>query len=274
MVTNASERDRQLRPPEVQLEFFRTRLGRLQPKLVLEAFNADLARTNLNVMWAALRDTEALVQSTKRPPKDPRAAVLARYERAAAAIAQLFPVFFVFESAWRTYVATRLNLIYGGESWWHGVRDLLAQKGDVTGVANLGTRPARGEVVRTLAHIIGGVQRPSDLTTTFELLEIATLRHLEDLIDRHWSDMAHPFSETQALGRPTSDQFGKLFARVRKARNDAYHHRVVSGREDVVSAAEQLVDLLNIHMGDRLAGIAAVQPAPLKFKVLAIERHQ
>ena len=46
--------------------------------------------------------------------------------------------------------------------------------------------------------------------------------------------------------------------RVRKARNDAYHHRVVEGRTEVVSAAERFVDLLNIHLGDREAGIQGV----------------
>lgn len=262
-----------MRPPEFQLEFFRTRLGRLQPKAVLDAFNTDLARTNLDVMWAALRDTEALVQQTKRAPKDPRAAVLARYERAAASIAQLFPVFFVFESAWRTYVSTRMVLIHGGEGWWYEVRDLIKQGVSVPEVATLGTRPARGEVVRTLVHILSGTARPADLTTTFELLEVASLKHLEVLIDRHWSDMAHPFTSTPLLGRPTSDRFRNLFVRVRKARNDAFHHRVVSGREEVVNAAEQLLDLLDIHLGERVTGISGVHLAPLTFKALAEARH-
>lgn len=260
-------------PPEQQVEFFRNRLGRIPSRLEQQAFQTELARLNLNVMWAALKATEAVAQQTKRAPKDPRAAVLAQYERIAAAIAQLFPVFFIFESAWRPYVAARLLLIHGGEGWWHDVRDAVARGDDPYAVSTLGTRPARTEVVKSLVHILGALSQPGRLNTTYELVEEASLSHLEFLIDRHWTEMSHPFSRTIALGTATSQQFGALFKRVRRARNDAYHHRVVSDRAAVLAAAEQLVDLLDIHLETRVMGITNSGLPQLLFKVLKETRH-
>jgi hypothetical protein len=262
-----------VRTPDEQLEFFRTKLGKTQPRQPLDLFRADLMRSNLDVMWAALKAAEAFVQRTKRAAPDSRQAVLHNYDVAAAAIAQMYPVFFVFESAWRTYVATRLDVIYGGRDWWHGVRDLVAQGADTSCVATLGTLPARPSVVRLLTQILSMIPRPSDLETTFELTEQATLKGLEGLIDHHWTDMSQPFTDTMSLGRTTSTQFLSLFKRVRDARNDAFHQRVVANRADVVKAAEQLVDLLNVHMGDRVAAIAGAKVAPLQFTVVREKRH-
>jgi hypothetical protein len=259
--------------PGRQIEFFRTRLGRIQPKLQVDQFRADLARLNLEVLSSALLQTEAIAQSTKRAPKDARAAVLAQYERTAASIAQLFPVFFVFESAWRSFVAARLPLIYGRDDWWHPVREAVLRRTNPLSVKTLGSPQARSEVLKTVAHVLGAVPDPSRISTTYELVAEATLGHVETLIDRHWTEMSHPFTPTTALRKPTSKQFGDLFKKVRRARNDAYHHRVVSDRRGVIRAAEQLMDVMDLHLGERVRGIHDVQLPALPFEVLKESRH-
>jgi hypothetical protein len=256
-----------------QLEFFRTRFGRIQPKLQLETFKLDLARLNHDVMSAALRQAEAIAQSTKRAPSNARLAVLGQYQRITASIGQLFPVFFLFESAWRSYVAMRLSLVYGGETWWHDIRDAVAQGADPSRVTLLGGKPAKPEVVTITSRILSAAPLPGDLSTTYDLIAEAGLGQVGRLIERHWMDMSMPFSSTAALGLPTLEKFESLFAKVRNARNDAYHHRVVSERMGVVQAAEQLLDLLNIHLGDRVKGINDVQLQPLTFTVFKEVRH-
>lgn len=256
-----------------QLEFFRTRFGRMPTKLQLDIFRADLARLNLDIMSAALKQAEAVVQSTKRPPRDVRLAVLAQYEWIVASIGQLFPVFFIFESAWRSYSAARLSLIYGGDHWWHDVRDAIAQKRDPLLVTKLGGFHAKREVVILVSRILAPVPSPATLTTTYDLMAESTLAHVEKLIGRHWTDMASPFSGPARLNVPTLGRFEALFTKVRRARNDAYHHRTVSDRAGVVSAVEQLLDLLDLHLGDRVASLGAVQLPALSFKLTKEARH-
>jgi hypothetical protein len=256
-----------------QLEFFRTRFGRMPTRLQLDIFRADLARLNLDVMSAALKQAEAVVQATKRPPRDVRLAVLAQYDRILASIGQLFPVFFIFESAWRSYAAARLPLIYGQDDWWHGVRDAVAQKKDPLTLTNLGGLPAKREVLVIVSRILASVQSPGSLSSTYDLMAEATLGQIEKLIGRHWSDMSSPFSGSAGTIVLTWGRFEALFAKVRRARNDAYHHRTVSDRAGVVSAAEQLVDLLDLHLGDRVISLDALQLPPLAFNVLREARH-
>lgn len=262
-----------MRSPSEQLEFFKTKLGKTQPKLPLGLFEKDIMRCNLDVLWAALKAEESFVQRMKRANPDSRAAVLRNYHVTSALIAQLYPVFFVFESAWRTYVATCLDEIYGTDDWWHGVRDLVAQGADPMSVATLGRLPARSLVTKEVGYILSTVALPSGLESTYALTNHATMKSLEILIDSHWREMSVPFTATMSLGKPTSSVFQALFKRVRDARNQAFHQRVVTDRGAAVKAAEQLMDLLDVHLGDRVKAIAEATVAPLEFTVIREARH-
>lgn len=257
-----------------QLEYYRTRFGRLITRSQLQQFSSDLARCNLDVMSAALKQAAAAATSSGRPPRDVRLAVLSQYDRIAASITQLFPVFFVFESAWRSYVAAGLDAVYGSGDWWHVLRDLVAQGADTSAIASLGGRPVSAELVRTVVHALGGVAGGCGrLASTYEFVEEASLGHLEKLIQGHWSALGAGLNQGTALGPPTWGRFESTFRRVRRARNDAYHHRVVADRATVVAAAEQLLDLLDVHLGTRVASISGVALPPLQFKVGPQERH-
>jgi hypothetical protein len=256
-----------------QLEFFRTRFGRAPTRAQLDQFRADLARLNLDVMETALRQAERIAQDRKRAPQDLRLAVLGQYDRLVSSIGQLFPIFFAFESAWRSYVSTRLSLIYGSEDWWHCVRTVVSRDDPLSSVGSLNGRPAVPEVVTVVSRILKATPQRHRLATTYDLIEEATIGQVEKLIERHWSDMAAPFSNTAALGIPTSATFLALFSRVRNARNQAYHHRVVSDISAAVHAAEQLLDLLDFHLATRVAPIAASQLPPLTFAVFKEARH-
>lgn len=258
---------------EAQLDFYRTRFGRVPTRVQIDQFRADLARVNLAVMAAALRQTERIALDRKRPPQDVRLAVLGQYDRLVASVGQLFPVFFAFESAWRSYASARLSLIYGSEHWWHGVRDALASNRHLSTVARLNGRTAIPEVVTVVSRILNASPQRDRLMTSYDLIEEATIGQVEKLIERHWSDMASPFSSTTSLGNPTSAAFLALFSRVRKARNQAYHHRLVPNASAAVSAAEDLLDLLDVHLGTRVAPIAAAQLPPLSFTVFKEARH-
>lgn len=259
--------------PDVLVAFFCHKLGRMIPKALRETFEADLARTNLELMAAALLKAEAIALIASRPMKDPRAVVLANYERIVGEISQLFPVFLTFESAWRSYVTQRLTVIYGGDDWWRELRDRLEAGLDTSQVGQLGTRPASFQKVKLVSYILENSSNRSDITTSTQLLQSASLKNLEDLIDLHWSDMSDGFSDMSLNSNLTSGGFRERFAVVRKARNDAYHHRTVSQRPKLLAAAEQLLDLLDMHLGARVEGIAKLDLPELSFNIVRTDRH-
>lgn len=257
-----------------QVRFFRSRLGRILPGLQADLFAADLTRANLDVMDAALKQVAAAATAAGSPPRDARAAVWAEYDRRLAEIAQLFPVFFTFESAWRSLMAVLLAGHYGADDWWQPIRASVLAGRPASTVAMLGGAPARPEVVDTVARMLRPMGRSlAHVSGSYGLLQAGTLGNVETLIERHWSTVRSALRTTTAVGSPTLAQFMVMFGRVRNARNDAYHHRVVAQRVRVVAAAETLLDLVDVHLGDHVVRVEAVHPAPFTLQVGREPRH-
>ncbi|WP_343698943.1 hypothetical protein [Caulobacter sp.] len=258
---------------QLLLDTFRYRLGGTRPVLEVERFEADLYRSNHALMKAALLEAQSIA-ARLGPAKDVRAAVLALYDTRLAEIAQMFPVFFVFESAYRAFTAARLTAVYGDDLWWDPVRQALLAKSDPQSVPALGGRPAKRDVIDALSHLLKGLKDPGmrQLRGTYDLLEAGTLTHVGRLISSHWTDIEPVFSQSGPLPL-TSANFSDQFNKVRNARNDAYHHRLIRDRVKVAAIVERLLDLLDVHLGDRLDRLAKVQVAGLPVHVPQVPRH-
>jgi hypothetical protein len=260
--------------PESLLEEFRTRLGRTQLPSQVELFQGDLFRCNLNIMAAALMEVRAVTSRTGVVPSDARSTVLNTYAVKVAEISQLFPLFFVFESAFRSFAAARLRLIYGEELWWEPIRNALLNSRPLAAVHRLGRCGARRDVKDTVAHLLRGMgPGVMAIRTTYDLLEGGTLAHVERLIDQHWTDMSQVFHTAPGATRLRSSAFRERFSVVRNARNDAYHHRTVAGRPRMVAFAEQLLDLIDINLAARMHEVAAARLPPLPFSLALEDRH-
>lgn len=259
-----------------QAAFFRTQLGATLPPLQVAAFEADLVRANLEFMDPALQQVAAAAAAAGSPPHDARKAVWAEYHRRVAEVDRLFPVFFTFESAWRALTGEVLKARYGGsDAWWHPVRAAVQAGAGSVRLGFLGGVPARNDVIRRVENLLRN-QPPSSraaLATSYDLVGAGTLGDVGWFIDNHWGAVASVFS-APAGGAPTSTQFAALFRRVREARNDAYHHRPVPSPKKVVDAAERLLDLIDVHLGTRVAAVAASTPAPFAFALPLQPRHR
>ena len=258
-----------------QLKFFQSNFGKRPTPNEVAAFKIELQRANLDVMADALRQAEAVAKRVNRPPPDIQSAVLAQYDRIVALNSQLFPVFFVFESAFRTLLADALDAYYGAEDWWHSVRDGIERGDEEADVyAEAGSAMPR-EVVRAIFWMLHAQrQRLKDVQSTYDLMKGAPLYDLGVLLDRHWSLFAGLIGRSVAGGPPTRADFGALFTKVRRARNDAFHQLVVKDRPKVLSAAERLLDLIDIHLGERVARINGVVKPDLVFPLFKEGRHQ
>lgn len=258
-----------------QLQFFRTRFGKKPSRLEEQEFQEDLSRLNLDFMQVALLETAAIATRQNRPPRDVRRTILDRYERLVALDAQLFPVFFIFESAWRTVLAGALDAIYGADDWWHPVRDAVERGADTAMVNSFNGIRVAPEVVRTLNHILGKAPGAlANVVSTYDLLELATLFDIGKLIERHWSDLTPVMNAQLAGGPPRWAAFDALFRRIRHARNAAFHHRVVADRAAVAAAAERLLDVIDVHLGARVLALQQVVVPPLQFSLFKEPRHR
>lgn len=255
------------------LETFRVRLGATQSSVQVTLFQADLARANLDVMRAALREVQSIA-GRAGAPRNARDAVVARYNTHLAEIAQFFPVLFIFESAFRSFTAARLSLAYGDDQWWQPVRDAVVQGRDPLTLRRLGNLSARRDVIDTVAHLVRSMGRnAAGIATCYDLLEGGTLAHVERLIASHWSLIGSALRQPQVPAPVTAAGFGDLFKIVRNARNDAYHHRMIGNRARAIGIAERLLDMLDISLATRIQALDAATIAPLPFAIQTQSRH-
>ncbi|MEY2926439.1 MAG: hypothetical protein RL367_916 [Pseudomonadota bacterium] len=254
-------------------EIFRTCLGATQSAIEVDLFAAELTRANLDLVAAALAEAR-VIAALAGPPIHPRDAIMSLYTAKLAELAQLFPVFFVFESAFRAFTSARLAIAYGDDQWWAPVRDALERNHNLRSLQRLGKRPATRDVVDTVAHLLRGMgPGAAGVASSYDLLEGGTLAHVERLIYSHWTiidqGLRHP------LARPplTASSFRNLFKIVRLARNDTYHHRSVQHRPRLVTTSELLLDMLDISLDARMTALAKIQPPPLTFSIPVAPRH-
>lgn len=246
------------------IQRFRTRWGAPQPLVEVERFTSDLYQANHALMHAALVEAQDIAKRVG-PPRDARGAVTALYDVRLAELSQMFPVFFIFESAYRSFAAARLAVTYGNDLWWAPVRQALLTNADPRHITRLGSKPARRDTIDAVTHLLRSVGNGmTDLESTYDLLEAGTLGHVQRLISANWTDIE------PALQQPspplTAANFRDRFDKVRIARNDAYHHRLIRGRTRVATTAEELLGLVDTHLAERIARVAA---APLKALPLA-----
>lgn len=259
--------------PSDLAEIFRTRLGSIQTRSQVELFEGDLLRSNLDLMDVSLKEARAMAAAAGAP-EHARDAVMTIYRSKLAELAQLFPVFFVFESAYRSFVAARLSVLYGDDQWWKPVRDAFSQGRDPHTLRHLGNLPARRDVVDTVFHLIKGMgPGAAGVDSCYDLLEGGTLSHVERLIAKHWTAVDSILRHDPAKPKLTSATFGDLFRIVRLARNDAYHHRSVRQHARVVAIVEQLLDMLDMSLSAHLEAIASASVPPLRFAVATQPRH-
>ncbi len=255
---------------QLHLDMFNTRLGRVPMRMESELFAADLARTSHELLEPALKEMAAKAAISPLG-RDLRDQALAVFHRKLAEQSRLFPLLFIFETAFRAYVAARLETIYSTDDWWKPIEaEILAQR-DPMALSTLNGVRAPRPMLRTVEHILreAATAGRHTFSTGYDVVAAGTMAHVGRLIGQHWTEMAsafNPVHKSRPQGRMTSFEFRQHFTLVREARNDLYHHRVVSRQKRVMEVIEELISMLDLDVGEVYADIVAAPLGPLPFR--------
>lgn len=164
--------------------------------------------------------------------------------------------------------------------WWADVHKALVDLSPSTSVTDINGVPVTKGIARALDGLIRHVEGDRlnrgvirGLATGDEVLREATLNDLLKLIVEHWNAFRPKFSAPASRVPLTRSNFEEGFKKVKKARDETYHHKAVSGRPDIVRIAAGLLDHIDVHLGAALDAADSPGPKPYATAVAEEARH-
>lgn len=204
------------------------------------------------------------------------------YNRRFAEMGRLFPIFSIFEGAYRSFVARSLCELFNTDFWWsqayeierlrshpdHHSDPCISQVGEIAVSADL------ANAIHDFARSIAINKDVRDLVEagagTMELIQFTKLSDLERLVVADWMRLKERFVISPPFGSAT---FAAQFAKVRAARNTIFHHRDIKQKAAIVSAAEELLNLIGVHLKTLFEDATHVAVSPNQFAMPARLDH-
>lgn len=217
----------------------------------LARFKLMASKLNQMILIEAIKSITGIRGIKFNPPRNYEKDVLKLYRVKCREIASITPYFFVFESAFRSYLANKIQAHHGSAIWWRSVEAALTSDPPCPDTAPGFTRQQDNCARQALLDIdedknrpgvlnirrLAGVQHGSEL---FSMFELGTLGRL---ISAYWAVLKGDFDQRECGGdRLGENKFIDIFGKIRRARNEAYHHNPVREKEVI---REEIIYLLS-----------------------------
>ncbi len=204
------------------------------------------------------------------------------YNRRLAEMGRLYPLFNIFESSFRSFLAHTLDNLHGSKHWWKPAYDIEILRSDPhhhsdPGISHIGAFRISldlSNAVHDFARSIAMSKEARVLVDqgggTMDLIQFTKLNDLERLISADWIRIKEAFVVVPPFGVAT---FIDQFEKVRHARNKIFHHRDISEKATIVTIAEDLLDLIGVHLKTLYEDAAHVAVSPYQFMRQSASSH-
>ncbi len=209
------------------------------------------------------------------------------YHRKLAEQASLYPIFHIFETSYRSFLAFWMQDYYGTVEWWKEHYDRLVwMEANRSKAAPPRIDKVNGKLIANRVSFaienfvlnVAGPQLSSDHLAgvpSAAIFNRSKLSDLEALIEEQWPQISVSFPTAFPNGMVVT-QYGFVtkFRYVRDARNTSFHHREVPARAMVMSIAEELLDMIDVHLGTTVEHIKHSTPKRLSTSISQASRHR
>lgn len=244
---------------------------------------------NHSLMLDSLRDAIAASRLLKTKKGEPPVwpdnfieRVHKAYNRRIAEMSRLYPLFNLFESSYRSFVAQAFDEFYKSDRWWKQAYDIEVLRSDphhhsdpcITAIGNaqlsLDVVNAVHDFARSIATNKDARSLVDNGAGTRQVVEYTKLNDLESLLVADWANIKGAFATNCPFGVAN---FKEKFATIRGARNTVFHHRDVRHKADLFSLAEELLDLVGVHLKTAYDDAALFAVSPNKYAQLERSAH-
>lgn len=194
---------------------------------------------------------------------------------------RLFPIFELFETSYRSFLALWLETHYGTATWWDEPYQWLRKGNKSIDLLEVNSVPITLGVARAIETLLRNVDEGiltgnvvPRLGSGQEILRLSKLSDLETICKEHWPLLRNALPSRLANGSPLDAAvFEGMFRRVREARNACFHHKEVSERASMASNVELLLDLIDVHAATMVDSATCAAVRPFTYQVPHLERH-
>lgn len=256
-------------------------IGAVPPQDQFEHILRFMPCANAELLRHALKELKATAQRNRMVDIAERLRKV--YHRKVAEQGSLHPVFHAVESAYRSTLAFWLEDHYRLERWWEPSLTRLQEierqnyPAPLTHINGVPVSRGAGRALDILIKNVEGDRLDRNVlagTDSHGVLARAKMSDIAELISEHWAQFKNELSLTLPNGKPLDQGvFAGLFKRLREARNEAYHHREVSRRAEIVAVGEELLDLIDVHLVSTLETLSHAPAKPLAATVARQPRH-
>lgn len=196
------------------------------------------------------------------------------YNRRIAEMSRLYPLFNLFESSYRSFVVQAFDGLYNSDRWWKEAYDIEVLRSDPHHhsdpcIAAIGTKQLSLDVINAVHDFSRSIATNKEAralvangAATRDVVEYTKLSDLENLLVADWANIKGAFAVDSAFG---AANFKEKFSIVRGARNTVFHHRDVPDKADLFSLAEELLDLVGVHLKTAYDDAALFSVSPNKY---------
>lgn len=203
------------------------------------------------------------------------------YNRRIAEMSRLYPLFHIVESSYRSFVARAFDEAYGTKHWWKEAFHIEELRSDPRHhsdpcIAEISGRKLSADVSDAVHDFSKSIVANKDARAlvakgmgTQEVIEFTKLSDLENLLVSDWSNIKGAF-RVQPNGMAN---FREKFGKVRAARNRIFHHRDVSNKIEIFAAAEEVLNLIGVHLKTSYDDCTHLAISPNKYSYPARSDH-
>lgn len=235
------------------------------PKDQIQAISLFMPGANIELLQHSMKELRSVAK--RKDQTDLPTRLHKVYHRKLAEQASIYPVLHVFESAYRTRLAFWMEEHFRTARWWNPhlkrLRELEQVGGKVKPVDEINNVAVSASAARVIENFIRNVEGDRldrgilDTASGHQALSLAKMSDIEELMYELWPAFKHNLPSVLPNGLPLDQAvFKGKFKRVRDARNQAYHHREVVKRTEIIVVAEELLDLIDIHLCSALDYVA------------------
>jgi hypothetical protein len=235
---------------------------------------------NPTLLRDAIREGMGARKLQGTPAQEQRKLLHQIYTRKIKEFSSVYPFVFGVENGMRSALADHLEGVFGRINWWIVIRDAVRAGTQPSAFTRIQGTPVSQNFLKSVFRVFETMANPNHVRSvegpdkTDEFFYCLSLGELWNITGAEWRLTRGMFCSDGDLGfKLDLNRFNNTMRLIKDARNELFHCNPIRNRAQIVQACEEILDGLNVHLGDYDADLAAAIYTRIPATVARLRRH-